>query len=85
MVICVFDELFIVLDFLLVDIVVGIFDLVVMFVVVVDDVVLVVCDELVFIIDVYVMVKVFSCDFGVKCLYMVVNMVCNFGEVKVLY
>lgn len=67
-------------DVLVVDIVVGIGDLVVSFVCVVQEVLLVVCDELILIIDVYVLIKLFNCDYGMICFWVLVNMVYSLQE-----
>lgn len=81
----VFFELECELDIMVVDIVVGIIDGVFIFCQVVQDIVVVVCDELVLIIDVYVLIKVFFCECGVDCIQVVVNMVCDFNEGCVFY
>lgn len=81
----VFFELECELDIMVVDIVVGIIDGVLIFCQVVQDIVVVVCDELVLIIDVYVLIKVLLCEWGVDCIQVVVNMVCDFNEGCVLY
>lgn len=40
----------------------------------------VVCDELILLIDVYVLIKIFNREYGVFCFKIVVNMVCDVCE-----